>query len=349
MKEKYKKLFTYCGLNNKKENIIAEIESKEIEEWKNSYLNSFKESYVSSKDELGVQKYYCDPDQTYEKGYKHQFFEHLEIFLNKREEEFKNKFKDEWGDKFKYEFEEGKGIKVIINTNDFFYLKSDQLGFSAPSKEKKHPYDLYLEKKGNSDATIQKVTEWIISSRTIGGSFLWPMPFYKQYNFRRGGAITSNRSKYIQDRVDLTLWEIYYLYQIIDQIIEQIENVGKNTIMKSCMVTCNNEDTSNKDQSNLTKWLKHFKNFKTYVQFFCFCDFVRKEEDEYKPVDLFTGQINEPQWGEQGEHPEVQIKDDVDPDELVEMLEQLNDKILSRSQKIEKLIKKEDERVENDD
>ena len=29
---------------------------------------------------------------------------------------------------------------------------------------------------------------------------------------RRGGTIKSNRSHYIQDRVDLTLWEIYYWY-----------------------------------------------------------------------------------------------------------------------------------------
>ena len=72
---------------------------------------------------------------------------------------------------------------------------------------------------------------------------------------------------------------------------------------------------------------------------------MRKEKDEYKPVDLFTGQINEPQWGEQGEHPEVQIKDDVDPDELVEMLEQLNDKILSRSQEMEKIINNENESI----
>lgn len=351
MKKKYKELYTYCGLNNRKENIVAKIGSNEIVEWKWNYRSSFKKSYVSSFEKLDVQEYYCDPDQTYKKGYDHKFFYQLVKFLNKKEEEFNKReeeFKDKLNGKFKYIFEENNGIKVFEivkkdngseDENELFYLSSDQLGFSAPSNEKEHPYDLYIKQQCKCDV-IEQVTEWIISSRTIGGSFLWPTPFYTYYNRARGGTIKSDRSHYIQDRVDLTLWEIYYLYQKINRI----KHVGKNTIMESCMESCNKR-FRNKDNGNLTKWLDHFKDFQTYVQFFCFCDFVRKEEDEYKPVDLFTGQINEPQWGEQGEHPEVQIKDDVDPDELVEMLEQLNDKILSRSQEMEKIINNENESI----
>ena len=264
---------------------------------------------------------YCDPDTTYKKGFDHHFFEQLVNFLNKRECQLKDKLKGE----YEYIFEEGKGIKV---NNESFYLKSDQLGFSAPTNEKVYPYDLYLMKSGmksgDKDDALEQVVNWIIGSRTIGGSFLWPASFYEIYNMRRGGTIKSNRSHYIQDRVDLTLWEIYYWYH----------EKKKSTIMTRVKGEQAKED--------LKKWLSHFKDFETYIEFFCFEAFVSKEKSiksaNLRPISILTGKIEEPKWGEKGEKPNIEITSDLEFITIEEMLKGLNKKILNRSKTMEQII-----------
>lgn len=73
MKDEYKELYTYCAINNGK-NTVEKIESDEINEWKTKYIKRFNEGYTTSLNNLDVRNVYCDPDQTYQKGYNHHFF-----------------------------------------------------------------------------------------------------------------------------------------------------------------------------------------------------------------------------------------------------------------------------------
>ena len=321
--EDINELYTYCALNEDEENIVAKI--SEMNEWKKAYVKSFTTSYVSELQKPNsVRALYCDPDTTYKKGFNHHFFEQLVKFLNKRECRLKDKVEGE----YEYTFEEDKGIKVEDKkNNDIFYLKSDQLGFSAPINEKVYPYDLYLMKSEATKVEREQVADWIIASRTIGGSFLWPEEFYKKYNLSRGGKINSKNRFYIQDRVDLTLWEIYYWY-------------NKNKI--STIMTRVRDEQAEKD---LKKWLSHFKDFETYIEFFCFETFVSKEKSiksaNLRPINILTSKNEEPKWGEQGENPKIEITSDLEFTTIEEMLKGLNEKILNRSKKMEQIISSE--------
>lgn len=317
MDEGINELFTYCALNENGKNIVSKI--SEMNDWKTVYVKSFKKSYISELQIPNtVRAFYCDPDTTYKKDYDHHFFERLVMFLNVQETKFRKKLKGI----YKYIFEEGKGIKVIEvrknKTKELFYLRSDQLGFSAPTNLKVHPYDLYIKKSEKPKCAVNYVADWIIFSRTIGGSFLWPFSFYEIYNRSRGGTIKSNRSHYIQDRVDLTLWEIYYWY-------------NKNE--KSTIMTRVRDEQAKED---LKKWLSHFKNFQTYLDFFCFNKFVSKKG--LQPLNIITEKSTRPRWGEKGENPKIEITSDLEFNTIEEMLKGLNKKILNRSKTMEQII-----------
>ena len=239
-------------------------------------------------------------------------------FLNEQENCFDKKLLK---GKYTYKFEVNKGIKVTSdNEKDGFYLKSDQLGFSAPTNEKVYPYDLFLIKSRDIDKALKQVANWIVFSRTIGGSFLWPEQFYKKYNLSRGGKIDSKNQYYIQDRVDLTLWEIFYWYENNDSSNKKVTK----------MTSVNDE----KATDALEKWLSHFKTFETYIEFFCFQDFVNEKSC---PINILSGSAEEPQWNNTSDR-KPEITELLELEKIKAMLERLNNQILNRSKKMEQII-----------
>ena len=114
-------------------------------------------------------------------------------------------------------------------------------------------------------------------------------------------------NSYIEDRVDLTLYEIkeYLDYRnkrkqgldkekpINNLLFNVIEDAEKKEA--SACKNCKDKDECDKDKchkvegNELQKWFSLFENFETYVKIFGFYDFVNKEDDEYYPKDMFTG------------------------------------------------------------
>ena len=230
---------------------------------------------------------YSDPDEVnnninYVKN--PEFYKALTCFLNCS----KKKIQESCG--FVLEFKEptksrkkpgDRTITVQKDENDYLYLTSDQFGFSAISNENqtwsplKYPYAIY-ERCYKGDKSLIGDTIWY--TRTIGGSFLWPKVkcrrnWQSSYNLNRGV------SSYIEDRVDLTLYEIKEFYdeyvykKEASDLKDKLKNKGSILLRDS-------------DAEAIYNWLSIFKDFKTYVDFFCFNDFVN---EEYYPKDIFTG------------------------------------------------------------
>lgn len=188
---------------------------------------------------------------------------------------------------------EEDGYPIFIND---MKLKSDQFGFSFAtiSSKKFHPYDAYLLLfndaellKDDENSPLNKVDTWINKTRSVGGSFLWPLEDPKKYppnqnppyNFYRGGLVKINISRYgsyIQDRVDLTLYEIKEVYDFINN------KKTKKEIKGNILIKYSSEET------NMFKFLNIFGTFETFVKIFGFDNnFVRQVDNDWKVVNIF--------------------------------------------------------------
>ena len=316
---------------------------------------------------------YSDPDGVNENNVKNiGFYTNITSFLNNRCKEFTDKSRLEVEN---IEFLPPTGIKkdepepknrTIVVEGHNLYLTSDQFGFSANKDiydnkndrlKNQYPFVKYVKNYGGSDSLVGD-TIWY--TRTIGGSFLWPKVdqngWRSLYNTNRGVR------SYIEDRVDLTLYEIkeYLDYRnIINQGSEKEEhknNLLYNTIEKanikeaSACKDCNNEcDRCHKVEGNdLKKWLSIFKNFKTYVDFFCFDDFVNKEDDEYYPKDIFTGKSitkdNISEYREKGKSKYKFIQNKATKNDLEKAFYNLIFWTIARSARMETIISNNDKK-----
>lgn len=210
-----------------------------------------------------------------------------------------------------------------------FTVHSDQLGFSAVPWiyfRKNYPLSRYLEMQKNKsdkdpDAIAEFLANYVYTTRTIGGSFLWPETLHEQYNKHRGNG------SYIEDRVDLTLLEIKHIYEIRQW--EKLLPYGGDILFQSC---------KNNDAQT---WFGFFKSFEDYVDFFEFNDFVenisKTSKKEYMPINILTGKAFET------DYPRRQtdvLKEIEDEKQLKEMLERVRDMVEKRTKKMEKLIAK---------
>ena len=227
---------------------------------------------------------YTDPDGKKNTG----FYKDLSDFLNAARISRKN-------DKIiSFEANEAPYGMITVYYKDqygneqHFTVHSDQLGFSAVCLKyfrKNYPLSRYLEMQKNkldklknkSDKKLETVakflSEYVYTTRTLGGSFLWPEDWYKGYNMERGNG------SYIEDRVDLTLLEIKHIYKF-----RELENqliYGKDYLFKRY-----------KNQY-ADKWFGFFDSFEDYVDFFMFNDFVEdistNGKKEYMPINILTG------------------------------------------------------------
>lgn len=249
---------------------------------------------------------YIDPDGKENKG----FYRDLSNFLNAANSHRKNKLSFE-----AYETPD-EMISVYYNKGKkgekkYFSLQSDQLGFSAVPWiyfSTKYPLSRYFEMQKNKEAA-QFLAEYVLTTRTLGGSFLWPETLHEQYNKYRG--IRS----YIEDRVDLTLLEIKHFYEYRgDLLFRQYKNPDAYT------------------------WFGFFKSFEDYVDFFMFNDFVKEIDKngkkEYMPINILTGEAFETDYPER----ETNVLKKVSEEELKKMLDLVMDKVKTRSEKMEDLI-----------
>ena len=264
-------------------------ENETFEEWKQQYTEYLND--IDNKKDADCP--YTDPDTTWNE--ESSFYINLEIFLNEQEKSLCCKLEGNWEYKFNA-FDSGGGIYVYEedpdHENEILVLRSDQFGFSAPRKvikattlTTKYPYWKYINDAGNKGDAIAGVLSWIWHTRGIGGSFLWPLvkqrtnsgyKFESLYNMRRGIG------SYIQDRVDLTLLEVRDFYECLFDFLKDSSNKLTEETFKGFIDKYDNDYPNNlllkrDDKCQIIKWLSHFKNSKTYVEFFQFEDFVAKD------------------------------------------------------------------------
>lgn len=252
---------------------------KNLDEWRNDY-EPFLEQLFINKMGNQCKDPYQDPDSYYTNT--KEIYIDMAKYLNIQEK----KLKDRLNGDYEYSYDEDKKFIKVINKEDngFFYLKSDQFGFSAPSKKKDHPYDTYILSSKDKKKAIKNVAKWVYESRTIGGAFLWALENNASgklrhdfnYNTIRGGSISVRGGSYIQDRVDLTLLEIQTV----------LERQG------DCLLARQNN-------GNMQKWLDHFiveepsiSPFVTYIDFFGFNNFV-KGRKEYKIINTINSDLED--------------------------------------------------------
>lgn len=272
---------------------------------------------------------YTDPDGKKNTG----FYKDLSDFLNAARISRKN-------DKIiSFEANEAPYAMITVYYKDqygneqHFTVHSDQLGFSAVCLKyfrKNYPLSRYLEMQKNkldklknkSDKKLETVakflSEYVYTTRTLGGSFLWPEDWYKGYNMERGNG------SYIEDRVDLTLLEIKHIYKF-----RELENqliYGKDYLFKRY-----------KNQY-ADKWFGFFDSFEDYVDFFMFNDFVEdistNGKKEYMPINILTGKRFKTDYPGY----EMDTLKDIKEYKLKAMLERVRDMVEKRTIRMEDLI-----------
>lgn len=245
---------------------------------------------------------YMDPDNSSVLLYRD-----LACFLNKREEQVEG-----LSGIFSYELSfDPFGIKVTDDKKDIWFLKSDQLGFSAIGGI----YQAYIEKAPDREEALRQVSQCIFVSRSLGGSFLWPMDKKEdggwisnpQYNKTRG-------RKPIQDRVDMTLLDIRNCF---------FETKG-SWLLKQY-----------NNRSYMKKWMDHFgkgkSGFEKYIEYFCFDSFV---SNGY-PKDLLKKESTIENFGDP-QHKNSLC--DYDCKKIETIFSNLKDWITDRSDEMEKII-----------
>lgn len=305
--------------------------------------------------------YYIDPDACTNVE-KTEYYNLLTNFLNCREQENGStdkflyippkKAKNTCEENMKNEYIDDYKIVVLKNDEVLFRLTTDQFGFSAvesiyvtEANMKKYPLSrmvlLSRDKTDDQKEEIRKqLIKHVINSRTLGGAFVWPIPKEgnrtSEYNKKRGVG------SYIEDRVDLTLWEVKCFYQIYEKLSEKtydafIEKYDKE-YKKNRLFHCG-ENIKDEYQA-MYKFLAHFGTFDNYINFFCFNkNFVRNG----KIVDIVNSIVSEGniKYLEDRENIDTnkkEIQSITEIEVLHHVLENVSSLILKRSEDMEGIL-----------
>lgn len=208
-----------------------------------------------------------------------------------------------------------------------FTVHSDQFGFSAVPCiyfRKNYPLSRYFEMQKNKsdkdpDAIAEFIANYVYTTRTIGGSFLWPETLHEQYNKHRGNG------SYIEDRVDLTLLEIKHYFEYRDLDDKKKFKYRRDILFSRYKIP------------DAQTWFGFFDSFEDYVDFFMFNDFVDKDKQtkEYTPINILTGKAFETDYPGYKTNTLKEIEDEK---QLKAMLDLVMRKVKTRSEKMEDLI-----------
>lgn len=268
-------------------------------------------------------KLYIDPD----KKENEEFYRELSNFLNASRISRKN------NKILSFEANEAPYGMITVYYKDkygnkqHFTVHSDQFGFSAVPCiyfRKNYPLSRYLEMQKNKsdkdpDAVAEFLANYVYTTRTLGGSFLWPETLWKDYNKSRGNG------NYIEDRVDLTLLEIKHYFEYRDLDDKKKFKYSGDILFRYY------------DNLDAQTWFGFFDSFEDYVDFFMFNDFVGKDKQtkEYTPINILTGEAFETDYPG---YKKDTLKEIEDEKQLKEMLERVRDMVEKRTKKMEDLI-----------
>ena len=280
--------------------------SKEIEIEKNKAWKKLREKKIA------YYNIYMDPD----KKENIDFYNDLSDFLNAASCEHRKDLL------FKANGLSKKGIMVYRKKDkkEYFTIHSDQLGFSAVPWiyfSNKYPLSRYFEMQKNKEAA-QFLADYVLTTRTLGGSFLWPETLWKGYNRSRGCAK-------IEDRVDLTLLEIKHYFEYRDLDDKKKFKYRRDILFSRYKIP------------DAQTWFGFFDSFEDYVDFFMFNDFVDKDKQtkEYTPINILTGKALETYYPGYKTNTLKEIEDEK---QLKAMLDLVMRKVKTRSEKMEDLI-----------
>lgn len=268
-------------------------------------------------------KLYIDPD----KKENEEFYRELSNFLNASRISRKN------NKILSFEANEAPYGMITVYYKDkygnkqHFTVHSDQFGFSAVPCiyfRKNYPLSRYLEMQKNKsdkdpDAVAEFLANYVYTTRTLGGSFLWSETLWKDYNKSRGNG------NYIEDRVDLTLLEIKHYFEYRDLDDKKKFKYSGDILFRYY------------DNLDAQTWFGFFDSFEDYVDFFMFNDFVDKDKQtkEYTPINILTGEAFETDYPG---YKKDTLKEIEDEKQLKEMLERVRDMVEKRTKKMEDLI-----------
>lgn len=333
-------------MNNLKE-LSFYYEKQGVPNFENDYYDFLLKTEENNGDCTSLKNVYIDPDNVTSVG-KTGFYNHLTCFLNHQEKKYKNNYfflppkkallttleeKEKCKDKM-------DNTKITVVQSDsgkaLFRLTSDQLGFSASEEiygnsnnSDKYPLVnlFHLSQKENQKRRgeiRELIVQYVKNTRTIGGSFLWPVPPKGGcncfYNTIRGV------SSYLEDRVDLTLLEIKHA-------LDGSYDKGEHT-----------SDILYRQYQNgkryIKEWLKHFDSFDSYVEYFMLEDFVEKKDGKYVPINIINDEpLSDDYLKKYREQYKKFSLQNLTEKEIRVMLEYLEKKILERSARMENIIK----------
>lgn len=286
-------------------------------------LDLRKKGEIIKDESESSNKLYIDPD----KKENEEFYRELSNFLNASRISRKN------NKILSFEANEAPYGMITVYYKDkygnkqHFTVHSDQFGFSAVPCiyfRKNYPLSRYLEMQKNKsdkdpDAVAEFLANYVYTTRTLGGSFLWPETLWKDYNKSRGNG------NYIEDRVDLTLLEIKHYFEYRDLDDKKKFKYSGDILFRYY------------DNLDAQTWFGFFDSFEDYVDFFMFNDFVDKDKQtkEYTPINILTGEAFETDYPG---YKKDTLKEIEDEKQLKEMLERVRDMVEKRTKKMEDLI-----------